>query len=109
MKAFVINDNLGQYLFQTQDGGPSTLLRQTLNDKARDSEQDQVIVFEVPWEKSFATKANADAYDANIAWMASRPWVQIVTPDQIVNGQVDTSVPPTGTGTQWATSIAAPV
>ena len=41
-------------------------------------------------------------------WMASPPWVQIVTPDQIVNGQVDTSVPPTGSGTQWGTSIAAP-
>ena len=35
--------------------------------------------------------------------MASRPWIQIVTPDQIVNGQVDTSVPPNGTGTQWGT------
>ncbi len=102
MNVFVINDNLGQYLFQSEDGGPSALLRQTLNDKARDSEQDQVIVFETTWE-SFATKANADAYDANVAWMATRPWVQIVTPDQIVNGQVDTSVPPTGTGTQWGT------
>jgi hypothetical protein len=102
MNVFVINDNLGQYLFQTQDGGPSTLVRQLLNQKARDSEQDQVIIFENSWE-SFATKANADAYDANIAWMASRPWIQIVTPDQIVNGQVDTSVPPNGSGTQWGT------
>ncbi len=100
MKVFVINDNLGQYLFQSTDGGPSALLRQTLNDKARDSEQDQVIVFETSWE-SFATKANADAYDANVQWMATRPWVQIVTPDQIVNGQIDTSVPPTGAGTAW--------
>ena len=100
MNVFVINDNLGQYLFQTQDGGPSTLVRELLNQKARDGQQDQVIVFETSWE-SFATKANADAYDANIAWMASRPWVQIVTPDQIVNGQVDTSVPPNGSGTQW--------
>jgi hypothetical protein len=102
MNVFVINDNLGQYLFQTQDGGASTLVRQLLNQKARDGEQDQVIIFENSWE-SFATKANADAYDANIAWMASRPWVEIVTPDQIVNGKVDTSVPPTGTGTTWGT------
>ncbi len=100
MNAFVINDNLGQYLFQTEANGPPTLLRELLNQKARDSQQDQVIVFETSWE-SFANKANADAYDKNIAWMASRPWVQIVTPDQIVNGQVDTSVPPTGSGTQW--------
>ncbi len=102
MNVFVINDNLGQYLFQTQDGGPSTYLRQLLNDKARDSEQDQVLIFETDWE-SFATKANADAYDTNIAWMASRPWIQIVTPDQIVNNQVDTSVPPNGSGTHWGT------
>ncbi|HEX4086186.1 MAG TPA: hypothetical protein VHY22_14820 [Chthoniobacteraceae bacterium] len=102
MNVFVINDNLGQYLFQTQDGGPSTWVRELLNQKARDSEQDQVIIFENNWE-SFANKANADAYDTNIAWMASRPWVQIVTPDQIVSGQVDTSVPPNGSGTQWGT------
>jgi len=70
----------------------STLVRQLLNEKARDGEQDQVIIFETSWE-SFANKANADAYDANIAWMASRPWVQIVTPDQIVSGQVNNHRP----------------
>jgi hypothetical protein len=34
-------------------------------------------------------------------WLGSRPWIQIVTPDQIVDGEIDTSVPPNGTGTQW--------
>ena len=64
---------------------------------ARSSQQDQVVVFMNDWE-SFGTKANADAYDKNIRWLASHPWIQIVTPDQIANNQVDTSVPPDGAG-----------
>ncbi len=38
------------------------------------------------WE-DFGTKANADAYDKNIRWLASHPWIEIVTPDQIVERQ----------------------
>lgn len=94
---FVINDGLSPYLFQNDDNGLPVLLRQTLLTMARSSQQDQIVVFMNDWE-SFGTKTNADAYDKNIRWLASHPWVQIVTPDQIVNGQVDTSVPPDGTG-----------
>ena len=94
---FVINDGLSSYLFQNQDNGVPTLLRQTLLTTARSTQQDQIIVMMNDWE-SFDTQANADAYDKNIRWLASHPWVEIVTPDEIVNAQVDTSVPPDGVG-----------
>ncbi len=63
---------------------------------ARSSTQDQVIVLMNDWE-DFGTKANADAYDKNIRWLASHPWVEMVTPDQIASGKM-TCVPPDGVG-----------
>jgi hypothetical protein len=101
-KALVINDTASQYLLQNDDNGLPILMRQLLNRKARDSQQDQVVVFVNQWE-DFGTQANADAYDKNIRWLANHPWIEIVTPDQIVSNQIDTSVPPNGTGDQWGT------
>ncbi len=98
-KTFVINDSDGPYLFQNTDNGVPTLVRQLLNHKARDGQQDQVVIFENEWD-DFATKANADAYDKNIRWLANHPWVQIVTPDQIVSNQVSYNG---GTAGQWGT------
>ena len=94
---FVINDQLGGYLFQNDDNGLPIVLRQLLHHKARTGPNDQVVIFVNDWE-SFTDSAKADAYDKNIRWLASHPWIQIVTPDQIANGQIDTSVPPTGSG-----------
>ncbi|MDQ6622171.1 MAG: hypothetical protein M3Y86_01625, partial [Verrucomicrobiota bacterium] len=85
--AFVINDGVSAQLFQNDDNGLPSLLRQLLNRKARDAQQDQVLVLVNQWE-DFGTKANADAYDKNIAWIANHPWIQLVTPDQIVSGDV---------------------
>ncbi len=86
-KAFVINDGVGAYMFQNSDNGLPTLLRQLLNRKARDTQQDQALVLFNQWE-DFGTKANADAYDKNIRWIANHPWIQIVTPDQIASGNI---------------------
>ncbi len=86
-KAFVINDGVSSQLFVNDDNGAPVLLRQLLSRKARDSQQDQVITFLNQWE-DFAVAANADAYDKNIRWLASRPWIQLVTPDQIASNQV---------------------
>jgi hypothetical protein len=92
-KCFVINDGLGGYLLQNDDGGLPLLLRQLMQHNARTGPNDQVMVLVNNWE-DFANKTYADAYDKNIAWMASHPWIQMVTPDQIASGQIDTSVPP---------------
>ncbi len=101
-RAFVINDGVSTQLFLNDDNGLPVLLRQLLSRKARDNQQDQVVTFVNQWE-DFGVAAKADAYDKNIRWLASHPWVEIVTPDQIANNQIDTSVPPTGNGTQWGT------
>ncbi|MEY2487465.1 MAG: hypothetical protein QOH39_3113 [Verrucomicrobiota bacterium] len=101
-KTFVVNDGVSNQLFLNDDNGLPILLRQLLSRKTRDSQQDQVVTFVNQWE-DFGIKANADAYDKNIRWLANHPWIQIVTPDQIASNQIDTSVPPNGTGTQWGT------
>jgi len=101
-KTFVISDGVSTQLFLNDDNGLPVLLRQLLSRKARDGQQDQVVAFVNQWE-DFGVKANADAYDKNIRWLANRPWIQIVTPDQIASNQIDTSVPPNGSGTQWGT------
>jgi hypothetical protein len=100
-KAFVINDGVGAYLLQNDDNGLPVLVRQLLNRKARDGQQDQAVIFVNQWE-DFTTKAKADAYDKNIRWLASHPWIEVVTPDQIANNQVSFNSNG-GTTTQWGT------
>ncbi len=98
--AFVINDSASSYLFQSDDNGSPVLSRQLLNRKARAAAQDQVVIFMNNWE-DFTNLTNATNYDKNMRWLASHPWIQIVTPDQIVNGEIDISVPPDGIGDAW--------
>ena len=50
----------------------------------------------------FRNMDNADAYDQNIAWLASRPWIELVGPDQVADGQIDLSIPPDGVGDTFA-------
>jgi hypothetical protein len=102
VNCFVINDNLAGVLFSNQDGGAAGSLRRLLLRKARSSTQDQVVVAFANWE-DFTSKASADAYDASMRWLASRPWVQIVTPQQIASGAIDLNVPPDGAGNTWGT------
>lgn len=100
VKCFVINDQAGTYRFLNTDNGVALSLRDLLHRKARSGTQDQVVVLFSQWE-DFSNKANADAYDKNIRWIANRPWLQLVTPDQIAAGEVDLSQPPDGTGDVW--------
>jgi glycosyl hydrolase family 57 len=100
-KAFVVNDAIGPQLFLNTDNGLPVLLRQLLSRKVRDTQQDQVVTFVNLWE-DFGVKANADAYDKNIRWLANHPWIQIVTPDQIASNQVGYNSNG-GTSTQWGT------
>ncbi|MBX7211499.1 MAG: hypothetical protein K1X78_24550 [Verrucomicrobiaceae bacterium] len=97
-KLVVINDSTSAFRFDNNDGGLGLPLRQMLNRRARSSQQDQVVVLHCDWS-DFTTKAQADAYDLNIAWMASHPWVQLVTPQQILAGAVDSNRD--GVGDTW--------
>lgn len=96
------NDGTVNLLGANDDNGLSLQLRALFSRKARSGQTDQVVVLLSNWD-DFGTKAFADAYDKSIRWMASRPWVQLVTPDQIATGQVDLSVPVDGTGDIWGT------
>jgi hypothetical protein len=76
--------------FKTPMAACNTSLRELLNRKARSGAQDQVVILGSDWS-DFVSKANADAYDINLAWMASRPWIQITTPQAIAAGEVDSN------------------
>lgn len=98
--AIVINDGISAQLFNNDDNGLPSILRQLLSRKARDGQQDQVITFVNQWE-DFGTKSKADAYDKNIRWLASHPWVQIVTPDHIASKQVTYNGEPSDDRGRW--------
>ena len=100
VKCFVINDQASTYRFQNTDNGVALPLRDLLQRKARSGTQDQVVILFSQWE-DFSDKAKADAYDKNIRWIANRPWLQLVSPDQIASGAVDLSQPPDGVGDPW--------
>ncbi len=101
LNTIVINDQASTFRFRNTDDGLDINLRQLLSRKARSGEQHQLLVLCSDWA-DFRTKANADAYDNNLAWLASRPWVELLGPDQVAAGQVDLSVPPDGSGDQFA-------
>jgi hypothetical protein len=87
VKIFPIHDFTSDYLNQTLDEGSSLAVRQLLSRRARSGVQDQVVVL---WRdlNDFATDARSDSYDANVRWLASRPWIRVVTADQIANGEI---------------------
>ncbi|MEO5715604.1 MAG: alpha-amylase family glycosyl hydrolase [Luteolibacter sp.] len=101
LNTIVINDQASTFRFRNTDSGLDSNLRQLLSRKSRSGEQHQLLVLYSDWS-DFRTKANADAYDNNIAWLASRPWVELVGPDQVARGAVDLSLPPDGNGDQFA-------
>jgi len=87
VKIFPIHDFTSEYLNQTLDEGSSLAVRQLLSRRARSGVQDQVVVL---WRdlNDFATDARSDSYDANVRWLASRPWIRVVTADQIANNEI---------------------
>ncbi|MBM3862468.1 MAG: hypothetical protein FJ385_00740, partial [Verrucomicrobia bacterium] len=97
LRTIVINDQASAFRFRNTDGGLDIGLRQLASRRARSGQQHQLLVFYSDLA-DFRSKANADAYDRNLAWLASRPWIDLVGPDQVAAGQVDLSVPPDGVG-----------
>lgn len=101
VNTMVINDQASSFRFRNTDNGLDINLRQLVSRKARSGEQHQLLVLYSDWS-DFRTKANADAYDKNVAWLASRPWIALVGPDEVASGEVDLSVPPDGNGDAFA-------
>lgn len=99
-----ITDLFNDLRFSNTDGGPPLRLREAFNRQARNGawsgQHPQLMTFMSNWE-DFAEKSKADAYDKNIRWLASRGWIQIISPDQIANNQIDISLPPDGNNDVW--------
>ncbi len=102
MNCFVINDQASQYRYRNADHGLSMPMRSLLHGRARNSEQDQVIILYHDWAE-FENFANAAAYDTNLRWVANHPWVQVVTPQEIAAGQID--INRDGLGDVWPTAV----
>jgi len=99
INCFAINDDASAYRFQNQDKGLNLSLRNLLSRKARSGTRNQVVTLMSNWE-DFTGATNCDAYDKNIRWMASHPWVKMVTLEDVAAGRVD--LDGDGTGDVWA-------
>ncbi len=102
MKVFPIHDGTSDYLDQTKDEGSSQAVRELLSRRARGSVQDQVVVL---WRDlaDFSNSGKVSSYDTNVRWLASRPWVRVVTAGDIINGQVAYKGLDGNTSTTWGT------
>jgi len=87
LKIFPIHDFTSEYLDQTLDEGSSLAVRQLLSRRSRSNTQDQVVVLSRDLN-DFSSPSRATSYDANVRWLASRPWIRVVTAGQIANGQI---------------------
>ena len=102
VKLFPIHDFASTFLFQNHDSGLNFPLRELLSRRARSGSQDQVLSLLSDWN-DFRTGTNADAYDLNLRWLANRPWIEVVTLEDVANGNVDLSQPADGNGDTWGT------
>jgi glycosidase len=101
LKTFVVNDQASGFRFRNTDNGLDINLRQLLSRKSRSGEQHQLLILYSDWS-DFRNGANAAGYDRNVAWLASRPWIEIVGPEQVASGEVDLTFPPDGGGDEFA-------
>jgi hypothetical protein len=87
LKILPIHDEVSTYLEQTRDEGSTLPVRQLLSRRSRSNVQDQVVVL---WKDmgDFSSDTKATSYDTNVRWLASRPWIRVVTAQQIAGGQV---------------------
>ena len=87
VNCFVINNAADGYRFANHDGGLAMPMRELFSRRARSGRQDQVSTIFCMWEE-FNTSSQADAYDLNLRWLANRPWMQLVSLEQIASGSV---------------------
>jgi len=87
IKLFPVHDVTSDYLDQVLDSGSSMPVRQLLSRRARGGVQNQVVVL---WRDmgDFMNSAKADAYESNVRWLATRPWIRVVTANQIAAEEI---------------------
>ena len=87
VKCFVINNAANDYRFTNYDSGLPIPLRELFSRRARSGSQNQVATIFTMWEE-FNTLSQADAYDKNVRWLANHPWMQLVSLEDIAQGNV---------------------
>ena len=102
VKIFPIHDVTSEYLDSTLDEGSPMPVRQLLSRRSRSGTQDQVVVL---WRdfNDFSSNALASSYDANVRWLASRPWIRLVTAEEIVSDKVSYPGQDGNTYDSWGT------
>ena len=88
VNCFLINEQASNYRYSNDNHGLPMALRRLYHRKARSATQDQVIVLYHHWDE-LQDWDNAAAYDASLRWVANKTWIQLVTPQQIANGEID--------------------
>jgi hypothetical protein len=81
---FIIHDSLSENIFTNTDGGAPTQIRRVLSRKSRSGEQQQAVTLLSTLE-DFTTVEQADAYERNLRWLANRPWIEVVTPQDLID------------------------
>ncbi len=87
VNCFVINNAANDYRYVNDDSGLPVSLRELFSRRARSGNQNQVATIFCMWEE-FGTLSQADAYDKNVRWMANHPWMQLVSLEDIAQGNV---------------------
>ncbi|MFM8719062.1 MAG: hypothetical protein ACKOFH_05945, partial [Chthoniobacterales bacterium] len=102
IKVFPIHDVASGYLEQTRDEGSTMPVRQLLSRRSRSNVQDQIVVL---WKDmgDFSNDAKATTYDANVRWLSSRPWIRVVTAQQVAGGAISYKGQDGNTYTNWGT------
>jgi hypothetical protein len=91
VSCFLINDAEDQWKFANTDEGLWLDTRRSLIARAVDTDQEQLTLLFDDWEaysgRSFTSfgigNDNPDNYDRNVRWIASHPWIQVATLDDI--------------------------
>ena len=97
-----IHDVASEYLNQTLDQGSAMAVRQLLSRRSRSGVQDQVVVL---WTDigEFSNATKVSSYDANVRWLGNRPWIRVITAQQIADNQVSYVGQDGNTYSTWGT------
>jgi len=87
VNCFVINTAADDYRFANHDSGLPMPMRELFSRRARAGRQDQISTIFTMWEE-FSNLSRADAYDRNLRWLANRPWIQLVSLEDIAAGRI---------------------
>jgi len=86
---FFIDWDTQQHLLDNTDNGLNIDLRKKFLSFAMNWDQQQVLVYADDWEKAAGiadwTSNNVYYYENSIRWIAMHPWIQVVTPDEVVS------------------------